>query len=116
MVESIGERPARQRLRPGANHALLALLYSRTPDRPPRWLPMPSILSFLIAVAEWEEAEEGPGGRYLASSRARDLLDRDGTALRLAGFAVPDPRPHPGEAFLLPFGEFVEELGRRMGE
>ena len=116
IVESIGDRPAKHRLRPGADRGLLALLYARAPDRPPRWLPMPSILAVLIAVAEWEAAGDGADDRYLASSGARDLVERYGEPLSLAGFPVPDPRPYRGEAFLMPFGEFVEEVARRMSE
>jgi len=46
----------------------------------------------------------------------RDLVDRYGEALSLAGFPVPDPRPYRGEAFLMPFEKFVEEVAGRLSK
>lgn len=72
------------------------------------WRYWAIVLPFLLDVGAWAEAAEREGwSPYVASSRARDLVERHGPRLRHTGWPVPhDPDAH-GEWYLQAFGRIV---------
>lgn len=73
---------------------------SRGPEVPP-WRYWASVFAFLAAVEAWAaEAEAEAWSPYVASSRARDLVEDHARSLRTARLRLPDPREPGGAAFL----------------
>ncbi|HST58046.1 MAG TPA: MarR family transcriptional regulator [Longimicrobium sp.] len=77
------------------------------PDAPP-WRFWAAIFAFLADLEAWAaEAEAAEWSPYVASSRARDLVEDHARTLRMAKLRLPDPR-EPGGAV------FLEDLERGM--
>lgn len=77
---------------------------------PWRWWSM--VFAFLAAVDEWAvQAEEDKWSAYVASSRARDLVQDHAPHLHVAGIELPDPRQSTGAAYLEDFAGAVHRLG-----
>lgn len=73
---------------------------SKGPDVPP-WRYWASVFAFLAAVEAWAaEAEAVEWSPYVASSRARDLVEDHARSLATARLRLPDPREPGGAAFL----------------
>lgn len=81
----------------------------------PRWRFWSLVLPFLAAVDAWagKTAREG-WSDYVASSRARDLVERHAPGLRLAGLAP--PRGARGAEYLGCFAEAVGRVAEWSGE
>lgn len=80
---------------------------TRGPEVPP-WRYWALVFAFLADVLAWaDEAEADEWSAYVASSRARDLVQDHARALRTAKLRLPDPRAPGGAAFL-------EDLDRGM--
>jgi hypothetical protein len=72
----------------------------RGPDAPP-WRFWAAVFAFLADVEAWgAEAEAADWSAYVASSRARDLVEDHARALHTAKLRLPDPREPGGAAFL----------------
>lgn len=70
------------------------------PDVPP-WRHWDIVFAYLADVAAWAgEAEAAEWSAYVASSRARDLVEDHARPLRTAKLRLPDPREPGGAAFL----------------
>jgi hypothetical protein len=79
---------------------LRGALATRGPDVPP-WRYWALVFAFLADVLAWaDEAEAEEWSAYVASSRARDLVEDHARALRTAKLRLPDPRAPGGAAFL----------------
>jgi hypothetical protein len=90
-------------------------------------MPMPSFVSWvhllppLVEALRWLEQESESGdSEYLVSSRARDLAERIGPDLEVAGLAIaglgtPSVRSLPGASYLPAFVQMVESLLRTIG-
>jgi hypothetical protein len=79
---------------------LRSMSSSRGPDVPP-WRFWASVFAFLAEVEAWAaEAEAAEWSPYVASSRARDLVEDHARTLRTAKLRLPDPREPGGAAFL----------------
>jgi hypothetical protein len=77
----------------------------------PRWRYWSLVFAFLTAVDEWAAAaEQDAWSDYVASSRARDMVQDHAPRLRLAGINLPDPREATGAAYLEDFAKSVERL------
>ncbi|HEX6039157.1 hypothetical protein [Longimicrobium sp.] len=73
---------------------------TRGPDVPP-WRHWSLIFAFLADVLAWADAAEAEGwSAYVASSRARDMVEDHARPLRTAKLRLPDPRAPGGAAFL----------------
>jgi hypothetical protein len=102
----------------GADHrAWAAVLRLNETARPggragiPRWRYWSLVFAFLTAVDEWvAAAEQEAWSDYVASSRARDMVQDHAPRLRLAGISLPDPREATGAAYLDDFAKSVERL------
>jgi hypothetical protein len=79
---------------------LRGLSATRGPEVPP-WRWWASVFAFLADVADWAvQAEAEEWSSYVASSRARDLVEDHARPLRTARLRLPDPRAPGGGAFL----------------
>jgi hypothetical protein len=77
----------------------------------PRWRYWSLVFAFLTAVDEWAAAaEKDAWSNYVASSRARDMVQDHAPRLRVAGINLPDPREATGAAYLDDFAKSVERL------
>jgi hypothetical protein len=77
----------------------------------PRWRFWSVAFSFLTAVIEWErKAHQEEWSGYVASSRARDLMEMHRRRLRQTAVVVTDGRDAPGAAYLASFRTIVEEV------
>ena len=73
---------------------------AKGPEVPP-WRYWATVFAFLAGVDAWAaEAEEAEWSAYVASSRARDLVEDHARSLRIAKLRLPDPREPGGAAFL----------------
>jgi hypothetical protein len=73
---------------------------AKGPQMPP-WRYWASVFAFLADVGAWAaEAEAEEWSPYVASSRARDLVEDHARPLRTAKLRLPDPRAPGGGAFL----------------
>jgi hypothetical protein len=67
----------------------------------PTWRYWAAVFAFLADVAAWAaEAEADGWSSYVASSRARDLVEDHARPLRAAKLRLPDPHSPGGAAFL----------------
>ena len=83
-----------------------------SPTVPP-WRYWSVIYSFLAGVIQWrEEAKQLDWSPYIASSRARDLVEAHAPGLRRTRVAVPDSRSSTGADYLADFEALVKEIGR----
>jgi hypothetical protein len=77
----------------------------------PAWRHWSLVFAFLTAVEEWaSRAEEGEWTEYVASSRARDLVQEHAPRLQVAGIVLPDPREATGAAYLDDFAAAIHRL------
>lgn len=114
-IHEIGGPPSAYRADPGAWGRVLEL--SRTgaaspaPPAVPPWRFWSVAFAFLTAVIGWEEQarQEGWSG-YVASSRARDLMEIHARRLQRAGVAVMDDRDVRGAAYLDAFHRVAEQV------
>lgn len=86
-------------------------------DLGPKAGSMPAFVSWvhllppLVEVLRWLEVESQKGdSEYLTSSRARDLVERIGPDLDVAGLAPPSVRSLPGTSYLPAFVRMVDSL------
>ncbi len=89
---------------------VLQLRPTSSPKGPdvPAWRDWAAVFAFLADVEAWAgEAEAAEWSPYVASSRARDLVEDHARPLRTAKLRLPDPR-EPGGAV------FLEDLERGM--
>jgi hypothetical protein len=87
----------------------------------PRWHFWSIASAFLTAVIEWERQASREGwSDYVASSRARDLMEMHRRRLRYTDVAVTDAGDARGEAYLGSFRDVVEQVStwarRSLGE
>jgi hypothetical protein len=96
------------------NPAWSALL---TPDQPlPRWGYWAAAFPALLAVDDWGRRAKADGwSPYVASSKARDLVERHALAFRHLAPDAPRLDAYRGEAALAPFAEAVYTLVRTTG-
>lgn len=74
----------------------------------PPWRFWSAVFAFLTAVDLWRESAATNGwSDYVASSRARDLIERHARNLIRAGLEPPPPDAHRGTAYLGAFQDFV---------
>jgi hypothetical protein len=74
----------------------------------PRWRFWAAVFSFLARVLEWSDAAESEGwSAYLASRRARDVLDAHRPQRYQAQVRLPSFAPSRGAEFLHDFEELV---------
>lgn len=77
----------------------------------PPWRYWSLIYGFLVAVDEWAAtAQAGDWSDYVASSRARDLVQDHAPRMRLARIDLPDPREATGAAYLEDFWRALSRL------
>jgi hypothetical protein len=77
----------------------------------PPWRFWSVIFALLVAVIDWErEAQHAGWSSYVASSRARDLLDRYRRPLRSAGLILAPDAAARGAEFLAEFQAAVEQV------
>jgi hypothetical protein len=77
----------------------------------PPWRFWAAVFVFLAQVVEWADATEREGwSEYVASSRARDLLDDSRRRLRQAQVRLPAGAPSRGTEFLGDFEGLVREV------
>ncbi|CAN5645967.1 MarR family transcriptional regulator [soil metagenome] len=77
----------------------------------PPWRFWSGAFAFLSAVICWErEAHQAGWSSYVASSRARDLVDRHGRQLRYTNIAVPGGTEARGADYLDAFRAFVQQV------
>jgi DNA-binding transcriptional regulator GbsR (MarR family) len=83
----------------------------------PKATSMPAFVSWvhllppLVQVLRWLEGESESGdSEYLMSSRARDLVERIGPDLEVAGLAQPSVRSLPGASYLPAFVQMIDYL------
>lgn len=93
--------------------ALLCPHAEPDPNRPraalPVWGPWAPVYGFLLDVAAWgRRAAEAGWSAYVAGSKARDIAERRGPALRLIGVGLRDTRP--GDEYLRAFGGAVRSV------
>jgi hypothetical protein len=88
----------------------------------PKTTPMLAFVSWvhllppLMEVLLWLERESSKGDtEYLISSRARDLVERIGPDLEVAGVVPPSVRSYPGTSYLPAFIQMVESLLHTIG-
>jgi hypothetical protein len=112
VVKASGEYPADYAIeRPAAWTRLLLGENADAPSRLPTWGHWLHVYGFLLAVTDWSDRAAAQGwDAYLAGSRARDVSEAFDAPLRAAGFTLPAPADHPGEAFLLAFARAVETV------
>lgn len=86
------------------------------PEHPlgiPPWHYWSVVFAFLADVTAWARAAgQEDWSPYLASSRARDLVERHRKHLRYPGWQVPDSAAARGAAYLEVFAGMVEEASR----
>jgi hypothetical protein len=115
IVEEIPGPPVEYR---AAHDAWARLLDLRRPGAPrgapaemPRWRAWSAVYPFLAHVGEWEaQAEAGSWSDYVASSRARDVVEVHAAGLRRAGIQVPLKRSRRGAGFLDDLEDLVERV------
>jgi hypothetical protein len=93
--------------------AVLGLNEGKTGGRPgvPPWRYWALVFGFMVAVDEWAaSAEEAGWSDYVASSRARDLVEDHAPRLKLARIDLPNPREATGAAYLEDFARAVARL------
>jgi len=79
----------------------------------PAWRHWGSVFAFLAAVIDWARRAEQEGwSPYVASSRARDLVEEHGKRLRHAAWPLPDPAATRGAAYLEVFADAVDAAAR----
>ncbi|HEX2208631.1 MAG TPA: hypothetical protein VHG93_13175 [Longimicrobium sp.] len=79
---------------------LFRLTAQRTPEVPP-WRYWSVVFAFVAEIDCWaREAEEQGWSDYVASSRARDLVQDHARSVHLAGVRLPDPAVPGGAGFL----------------
>lgn len=77
----------------------------------PSYISWVSLLPALAVILQWLDHEsESDDSEYLASSRARDLIERIAPNIEAVGVATPRDRSHVGAAYLPAFQETVESL------
>ena len=75
----------------------------------PRWGYWSEAFGVLLAVSDWGQEAEASSD-YVASSKARDLVERHARAIRLVAPEAPRLDGHRGETALAPFAATVREL------
>lgn len=93
--------------------AVLGLNESRAGGKAgvPPWRYWSLVYGFMVAVDEWaQSAESGDWSDYVASSRARDLVEDHAPRLKLARIDLPDPGQAAGAAYLEDFAKAVGRL------
>jgi len=79
----------------------------------PRWRFWAAVFAFLAGVIEWSEKAHAEGwSPYVASSRARDLVESHGRRLRQAEVDVRPPDSWRGAEYLLGFEDLVLDVQR----
>lgn len=82
------------------------------PERPalPSWRFWAAVFAFLARVLEWSDFADNEGwSAYVASSRARDILDSYRRQLHQAQIRLPSTRATRGADFLRDFEDLVHE-------
>jgi hypothetical protein len=80
-----------------------------TADKIPVFVSWTHLLPALLEILAWLESEaETTDSEYLISSSARDLIERVGRDLEIAGLISPPSRSLQGAAYLPPFVATVE--------
>jgi hypothetical protein len=83
----------------------------------PRWRFWAAVFAFLARVVEWADTAEREGwSAYVASSRARDILDDSRRQLRQAQVRLPSGAPSRGAVFLEDFEGPVREIETWVGD
>ena len=93
--------------------SVLGLNESRSGSRAgvPPWRYWSLVYGFMVAVDEWGASAEGANwSDYVASSRARDLVQDHAPRLKLARIDLPDPALATGAAYLEDFARAVARL------
>ena len=109
-------RPAMRRAFLGFGLALLAASCGANvvllqPEQS-KWRFWAAVYAFLTHVVEWADTAEREGwSDYVASSRARDILDDSRRRLRQAQVRLPAGTPARGVEFLGDFKRLVHEVG-----
>jgi hypothetical protein len=115
-AEDAGEYPTSYRIS-GADRWTVLFTSDRTRQAPhdiPEWGYWSTVYAVLLSVAAWgRRVQEEEWSRYVASSKARDLLERYESALRLAGHNISPPSDHRGTDFLSVFADTVRSLAGR---
>lgn len=112
-LQGVDESPVAYAADHRAWAAVLGLNESRARAKPgvPPWRYWSLVYGFLIAVDEWgANASQGGWSDYVASSRARDLVQDHSPRLRLARIDLPDPAEATGAAYLDDFARAVARL------
>lgn len=79
----------------------------------PRWRFWAAVFAFLSRVIEWSSRTEREGwSSYVASSRARDILDEHDRKLRQAQVELPVMTHARGDDFLRSFQEVIDHVER----
>ena len=77
----------------------------------PKWRFWAAVYGFLARVAEWADTAEREGwSDYVASSRARDIVDDNRRRLRQAQVGLPSAPPAHGTEFLKDFEHVVRGI------
>lgn len=85
------------------------------PFEVPRWRFWAHTYAFAVSVFGWaRSASEDEVAPVVLSSTARDLVEEFGRYLAWDGVLLPDARTFPGERYLSPFLEVVDQVMGRM--
>jgi hypothetical protein len=81
-------------------------------QHPPSFVSWVHLLPALTGILGWleREADDEESSDYIRASRARDLMERIGSDLELAGMTGLLRRPLPGAAYLPPFIDLIDSL------
>lgn len=115
LIQEVEGTPASYRADPKAWRSVLAI---QQPDgrpasdpRAPLWRFWSVVFSFLTTVVDWHrEAKAAEWSGYVASSRARDLMETHRRRLRYTGVALPSAADATGAAYLESFGTIVAQV------
>jgi hypothetical protein len=100
-----------------ADHRAWAAVLELNEARPggragvPPWRYWSLVFGFMVAVDEWAAtAQAAEWSDYVASSRARDLVQDHGPRMKQARIDLPDPRQATGAAYLEDFSRALARL------
>lgn len=94
------------------NQDRAAGLLGSVSQHPPTFVSWVHLLPALTGMLGWLEREAGDEvtSGYIRASRARDLMERIGSDLEMAGVTGLPRRPLPGAAYLPPFMDLIDSL------
>jgi hypothetical protein len=115
LIEEVQGQPVAYRAEYRAWASVLKLYQLKAPDegRPdvPPWRFWSVVFAFLVDVDAWaRQANQEGWSAYLASSRARDLMEQHAKKLRRVPVALPAPQRTRGAAYLDEFEELTDRI------